>query len=125
MEFIETNLEKRILLEQLEGVALLSLSRIKQRFRMEVEIPPYEYILTRKVERAKELLARRDQSVTDIAFILGFPSSQHFATIFKKISGKRPQNSFAPPPDLTLVQRYSPLHSRTASVMAIQLAGSV
>ena len=71
-------------------VVNLSLSRFKTRFKHEVGVAPGGYIIMRKVEKAKELLGDRDRSITDIAFDLGFSSSQYFATVFKKLIGLTP-----------------------------------
>ncbi len=90
LQFIEENLEEKIQIEQLAEVAHLSVPRIKQRFRKETGIPPYEYILRQKIEKSKELLLGKDRTITDVAFLLGFSSSQHFATLFKKMSSQTP-----------------------------------
>lgn len=48
-------------------------------------------ILTRKrVDRARHLLQTTEKSVTDIAFLCGFSSSQHFATTFKSYTKASP-----------------------------------
>lgn len=45
-----------------------------------------------KCHAARELLATSDLSVTAIAMELGFPSSQHFATRFKRLTGSTPSS---------------------------------
>ncbi len=49
-----------------------------------------QYQIRRKIDEAKYLLAQSKMKITDIAYELGFSSSQHFATVFKKITGHSP-----------------------------------
>ncbi len=52
---------------------------------------PAEYLTERRVNKAKELLIKfPDKTVTDIAFICGFESSQYFAKVFKCTTGRPP-----------------------------------
>ena len=43
-----------------------------------------------KVEQAKLALEQTDQSVTDIAYNLGWSSGNYFCTVFKKLTGMSP-----------------------------------
>jgi AraC-like DNA-binding protein len=68
----------------------LSVSRFKSRFKSEVGVPPWLYILESKVEAAKQRLTDGEESITQIAISLGFSSSQYFATVFKRLTGITP-----------------------------------
>ncbi len=68
----------------------LSLSRFKTRFKQEIGIAPGNYILQRKIEKAKQLLLEQNANVTTLAFELGFSSSQYFATSFRRHVGMSP-----------------------------------
>lgn len=52
--------------------------------RQIVNMSPIEYLRRVRVERAKQLLAGSGQTITDVAFLCGFQSSQYFATVFRK-----------------------------------------
>jgi AraC-like DNA-binding protein len=80
--YIDAHLGDPIRVVRLAHVARLSESRLKARFKREIGVPPAEYWLRQKIERAVTLLPTR--SVTDIAYDLGFSSSQYFATVFKR-----------------------------------------
>jgi AraC-like DNA-binding protein len=69
-------------------VARLSESRFKSRFKAEIGVPPAEYWLRQKIERATEMLKTR--RVTEVAHELGFSSSQYFATAFKRYTLMNP-----------------------------------
>jgi AraC-like DNA-binding protein len=77
-------LEESPRLEELARRVALSLSRFKARFKQEVGIAPGNYVISRKIEKAKELLADPALTVTDVAMTLGFSTSQYFATMFRR-----------------------------------------
>jgi len=81
-KYIEKNLGSPIYVPHLAEVARLSQSRFKVRFKRETGVPPAEFWLRQKIERAAFLLKTR--SVTEVAYDLGFSSSQYFATVFKR-----------------------------------------
>jgi AraC-like DNA-binding protein len=70
----------------------LSTSRFKSRFKAEIGVPPWLFILESKVEAAKQRLSASEESITQIAISLGFSSSQYFATVFKRITGVTPRD---------------------------------
>jgi AraC-like DNA-binding protein len=78
---------------ELAAASRLSTSRFKAKFKAQVGIPPREYLLRRKVEQAQRMLADGHRSVTDVAFSLGFSSSQYFATVFKRFTHRRPREA--------------------------------
>jgi AraC-like DNA-binding protein len=76
--------------EALARLAGLSASRFKVKFKEQTGVPPAEYVIRCKVAQAREWLAA-GRPVTDVAFALGFASSQYFATAFKRITSLRPR----------------------------------
>jgi AraC-like DNA-binding protein len=91
-DWIERRLTEQddLRLAKLAERAGLSLSALKARFCQETGIPPGEYILRQKVRKATALLAR-GRPVTEVAFELGFSSSQYFATVFRRFVGVSPR----------------------------------
>lgn len=49
-----------------------------------------QYFIELRIDKAKELLVYTSQSLTNIAYELGFSSPQHFANHFKQHSGQTP-----------------------------------
>ena len=45
------------------------------------------YIILQKIERAKELLKYNEETLSEIAYNLGYSSVQHLSTQFKKVTG--------------------------------------
>jgi len=101
-DWAEAQMSDPITLEQLAAVAGLSVSSFKHVFTEVAGIPPHAYILRKRIDRAQALLRKGQGTVTEIAFACGFPSSQYFATAFKRITGMTPnavlRNRIAPLP---------------------------
>lgn len=60
-------------------------------FVREVGLPPHRYLTERRIERAKQLLAATDLPVTAIGVEVGFGSGQHFARVFRNLTGASPR----------------------------------
>ncbi len=88
LHYIERHLDEPVHVPRLAEIARLSESRFKARFKREMGVPPAEFWLRQKIERACVLLKTR--SVTDVAHELGFSSSQYFATVFKRYTLANP-----------------------------------
>lgn len=90
IHFVEENLFEILDLEDLADRCNLSLSRFKHLFKEETGIPPSEYIIRRKVEKAQELIEEQELSIKDIAYDLGFSSPAYFSTVFRQYMGYSP-----------------------------------
>jgi transcriptional regulator GlxA family with amidase domain len=69
----------------------VSRSRLAELFRAEVGLPPYEYLLERRVERAAELLASTPYAISEVAVQVGFGSRAQLARHFRRLRGVAPQ----------------------------------
>lgn len=87
---IEDNLESDLSLAEIAAVADMSVSHLKTLFRRSTGVPVHQYILRRRVERAKELLQEDALSITQIAFATGFAHQSHLARHMRKILGTTP-----------------------------------
>ena len=66
-------------------------TQFRKRFQAESGFSPQEYLIRARVQEAKRQLQTSVLPVTQIAFELGFSSSQYFATVFRKLVGLTPQ----------------------------------
>jgi Transcriptional regulator containing an amidase domain and an AraC-type DNA-binding HTH domain len=71
-------------------IANLSGYHFIRTFRNETGKTPYNFLLDLKINKAKELLKEKNQSITEICFSCGFINHSHFATAFKKRVGMTP-----------------------------------
>ena len=83
-QLIETRLTERLTLDRLAEAAAMPLPTFKRRFKEQTGMPPYEYLMRRKIGRAAELLRQKHCDITTIAYDLGFSSSQHFSSTFRR-----------------------------------------
>ena len=95
LSYIDQHLFEMIPLPELADKTNLSLSRFKARFKKEVGTPPAQYLMRKKIERAKQLLYSGRYSVTDIAMQFNFSSSQYFSAVFKQYTGLKPSETIA------------------------------
>lgn len=84
LKYIKQHIEHPITLQELANETNYSLSRFKSKFKEELGITPAEYITLQKMDRAQMLLKTTNFSITDIAYQLGFSSSNYFCSVFKK-----------------------------------------
>jgi len=88
--FIEEHVNERIPLAALARLVRLSPCHFSRVFKQSLGMPPHRYQANRRVEHAKLLLAERAVSVTEIGLMIGFSSSNAFATAFRKATGLAP-----------------------------------
>jgi AraC-like DNA-binding protein len=74
----------------LARAALMSPAHFSRQFRAAYGETPYSYLMTRRIERAKALLARGDLSVTDVCMAVGCTSLGSFSSRFTELVGETP-----------------------------------
>jgi AraC family transcriptional regulator len=89
-EYIEENLSDDFSLSMMADVAGLSLFHFSRAFKESFGLPPHRYLISRRIDKAKDLLAQPDMSVTEIAVQLGFSDSSSFSATFHKHTGTTP-----------------------------------
>lgn len=89
--FIDANIDRPIRLEALARASGLSPMYFAAQFRAATGVRPHDYVLRRRVQRAKSLLAAPNSSIVDVALSVGFQSQAHFTTVFKRIVGLPPR----------------------------------
>ncbi|MZQ82009.1 helix-turn-helix domain-containing protein [Paenibacillus sp. 5J-6] len=87
---IEDESEWRPDVEELAGIVRVSPSHFFRTFQSYTGLPPMSYIERMRIKKACSLLAESTATITEIANRLGYASSQHFATVFKRIIGMTP-----------------------------------
>jgi AraC-like DNA-binding protein len=79
-------------LAEISKQACLSRYHFLRLFRDTFETTPHQYLIRRRIEKAKELLRSRRLSVTDVCFEVGFQSPGSFSALFRKCVGDAPAN---------------------------------
>jgi len=77
-------------LEQIAGAASFSRYHFIRLFSSAFDQTPHQYLIRRRIERAKVLLADGDLSVTEVCFAVGFQSLGSFSALFHRCAGYPP-----------------------------------
>jgi AraC family transcriptional regulator len=97
LEYIEEHLDAGLTLEQMAAAAHLSVYHFSRQFKTATGLPPHQYVIARRIERAKELLqAGTDLSLAEVAAHAGFSDQSHFSGHFKRLIGVTPGQFRAP-----------------------------
>ncbi|UQZ87702.1 hypothetical protein C4J81_00095 [Deltaproteobacteria bacterium Smac51] len=89
-DYIEENIETELLLTDISRAVFSSPYHLSRKFKKITGQPLKDYIFSRRMTRALELLKNADLSITEVAAMVGFNSSSYFATCFKAHTGRSP-----------------------------------
>jgi AraC family transcriptional regulator len=90
-DFIELHLGTESSLCRLAELVDLSPHHFAYAFKQSVGLPPHQYLLERRIARAKELLKNDSLSLAEIGQAIGYSSQAHFATMFREMIGMTPR----------------------------------
>ncbi len=88
--YIDEHLDQPLSIDDLAARAHLSPYHFIRRFRRVYHRTPHQYLIHRRLERAKTLLANSELPVTEICFAIGFESLGSFSTLFRNVVGWSP-----------------------------------
>ncbi|HEY2138418.1 MAG TPA: AraC family transcriptional regulator [Xanthobacteraceae bacterium] len=89
-EFVEEHLGDEVSLSNLAELVRLSPFHFARSFKQSFGVPPHRYHVGRRMERAKDLLAVTQLSVTEIGIDVGFRETSSFTAAFRKFTGHTP-----------------------------------
>jgi AraC family transcriptional regulator len=87
---IDDQLARDLSLTELAAVVGYSPDHFARLFKRAFGVSPYQYVLERRIERAKSLLRQRSLSIADVAVRCGFASQAHLHLAFKARTGITP-----------------------------------
>ncbi|WP_426209392.1 helix-turn-helix domain-containing protein [Pseudomonas sp. TWR2-1-1] len=90
VDMIEQQLADPLNIGQLAAHCALSPYHFARMFRQSFGLPPHQYLLARRLARARDLLRNSALGLGDIALACGFASASHFANRFKQTVGATP-----------------------------------
>lgn len=88
---LEENYQKKINLEELVSIADMSKRSFLRAFEAATGFPPIAYLIQIRINRAADLLRSTTQSITEIAYEVGFNDSNYFARQFRNYQGTSPR----------------------------------
>jgi AraC family transcriptional regulator len=91
LSYIEDNLGSDLRLTEIADAAGLSVSHFKTLFRKSLGMPPHQYLIRRRVERAAMQLRKGTMPIGQIALENGFCHQSHLALHTRRVLGLTPQ----------------------------------
>lgn len=88
-DFIEEHLCSSLSLDDLARACDLSPSYFARRFKVSTGMPPHQYLIHKRVERAKRLL-RTTMPIVEVALECGFSHQEHLTNVFRRATGHTP-----------------------------------
>lgn len=90
IRYIDENVDTRLRVSDLSEQVRLSVSRFSKGFNVTFGRPPYDYVLSRRMEAAKYLIASTHEPLSQIAHACGLSDQAHLSKIFKRLVGTTP-----------------------------------
>jgi AraC family transcriptional regulator len=92
IDFMEAHLEGDLRLSDVAREVGLSASHFIRSFRESTGKTPHQFLLHRRVERARSLMRDRRAPLTEVALASGFADQHHMARIFRRITRMTPSS---------------------------------
>ena len=88
--YIDLHFKEPLTLEQLAEESHMNKYYLSHSFKREYGTSPINYMISRRIEESKYLLAETDLSMTQIAQLLGFSSLSYFSQVFRRTQSVSP-----------------------------------
>jgi len=89
-DFMNDNLPRKLTLAEIAGVAHMSPHHFARSFKAATGLSPHQYVIHRRVERAKSLLSDTSLTVAEVARTVGFSIPSHLAHHVRRLLGVSP-----------------------------------
>src|SRR3989442_1949106 len=90
MEYVQENLQRDLRLAELSTLVHMSPYHFARLFKQSTGVPPHRFLVRRRIDAARALLAARTTPVVEIAPLVGFRTASHFTTTFRRVTGLTP-----------------------------------
>lgn len=89
--YIELHLDEELSRQHIADFVGLNPDYVVKLFKKEMGLSISDYILDRRLSRAKELLLKSDMTISDVALSVGYSNFSYFSTLFRKETSMTPQ----------------------------------
>jgi AraC family transcriptional regulator len=90
-EYVHAHLGQNLALADLAAVAHLSEFHFARLFKQTTGLPPHQFVIRQRVERAKQLITARRLSLAQVAVDVGFSDQSQLTRHFKRLVGVTPK----------------------------------
>ena len=87
---IEGHMANTVRIEHVAKLARLSKSHFGRAFKETFGVPFLQFLVTRRIERAKSLMVTTKDNLCEIALACGFADQAHFSRTFRRVVGSTP-----------------------------------
>jgi AraC family transcriptional regulator len=91
IEFINNSLDHNIALADIGAKVDMSPYHFARLFKQSTGLAPHQYVLERRIDRAKTLLLETSIPLAEIAYSLGFANQSHFTALFRRFTATTPK----------------------------------
>ena len=90
-EYIEAHLERNLPLTEMAAVARMGVAHFARLFKQATGQTPHQYVIMRRIERAKRLLRETEWPLIEICHRVGFTDQSYFTAAFRRHVGTTPR----------------------------------
>jgi AraC family transcriptional regulator len=91
ISYINEHLTENLSLKDISKVVGMSPFYFTNLFKQSTGMTAYQYVIYRRIERAKQLLRQQELSIGEVSEQVGFESQSHFTNVFRKHTSKTPK----------------------------------
>lgn len=90
LEYLESSIDTRVDMKKMAAMACMERTAFSRAFRHKTGMTPHEFIRAYRISLAAAMMEISDDSITEIAFSVGFGSLDAFGRAFKRVVGITP-----------------------------------
>lgn len=90
LEHIEADGHRGPRLAELARLVHMSPFHFARLFKISTGLPPHRFVVARRMEQAKRLLASGDLPIATVGRVVGFRTASHFSAAFHRVTGMTP-----------------------------------
>ena len=89
-EMFRADLSANLSLQRVAEACKLSVSHFSRAFKVSTGVPPHKWLLTTRIERARDILVESATPLVEVADMCGFADQSHFSRVFARAMGASP-----------------------------------
>jgi AraC family transcriptional regulator len=90
VDYIAANLSSNMSIDELAEIVGLGRAQFSARFKATTSMTPHQFVIMKRINRARKLLVEPRADYAFIAMLCGFASWAHFISTFKRATGTTP-----------------------------------
>jgi len=90
--YLHQNYAQSFSRQEIADAVKVSESYLTRIFKQELNMTPWDCLTRIRIQKAKELLSQTNDSITMVAFKVGFDDSAYFSRVFRKYTNDSPQS---------------------------------